>query len=118
MAHEEVANSFLVDPAAVLKAPEPKIAGDGLRWATPIEEKISRQLDDTTLRSLRVIDKALAGTLDLGDVEQRAVLSLASTVLGAWSRWQQTQTARWGLQMRSQELGARPVAARLVERTQ
>jgi hypothetical protein len=118
MAHEEVANSFLVDPAAVLNGPQPKIVGEGLPWGTPIEEKISQQLDDTTLRSLRLIDKALGGSIDLGDTEQRARLGLASAVLGAWSRWQQTQTNRMGLQMRSQELGARPVVARLAERTQ
>ena len=118
MAHEEVANSFLVDPAAVLKAPAPQIVGDGLPWSTPIEDKISAQLDDTTLRSLRLIDKALGGSIDLGDVEQRTRLSLASTVLSAWSRYQQTTTAREGLAMRRSEMEARPVMARMAERSQ
>lgn len=114
----DIGQSFLVDPVAPLSAPNPKVIEPGLPPGTPIEEKISQQLDETTLRSLRLIDKALGGGLDLGDTAQRTRLGLASSVLGAWSRWQQTQTARWALQMRVQDVTARPVTARLAERNQ
>ena len=117
MSGEMIGQTFLVDPVAPLTGPMPKV-GEGLPQGTPIEDKISQQLDETTLRSLRLIERALDGKIDLGDTDQRARLGLASAVLGAWSRWQQTQTARWALQMRVQDVSARPVMARLAERSQ
>jgi hypothetical protein len=114
---ELIGQSFLVDPAAPLTGPAPKIP-DGLPQGTPIEERLGVQLDETALRALRLIDQALSGKVDLGEQDQRTRLGLASSVLGAWSRYQQTQTARWALQMRSQEFAARPVASRLIERAQ
>lgn len=113
----EIGQSFLVDPVAPLTGPNPKII-EGLPQVSPIEERISQQLDETTLQSLKLIGKALSGNVDLGDTSQRTRLGLASSVLGAWSRWQQTQTARWALQMRVQDVNARPLTASLAERSQ
>ena len=99
MSDRMVGQTLLVDPADPLHAPQPKYMGH-LPIALPPAAKISAEIDEATLAGLRIIKDAFRRKLDLDEKTNRLLLGAATAVLGNWARWQQTQTARWALQIR------------------
>ena len=55
---------------------------------------ITKHLDTATEESLLFLTKALRGVVRMDEPENRALLGAATSTVGAWSRYQATESAR------------------------
>lgn len=58
------------------------------------KSKITNHLDTATEESLLFLTKAFRGAVRMDEPENRALLGAASSTVGAWSRYQATESAR------------------------
>lgn len=57
-------------------------------------ENIKSSLDEATNESLLFLTRAFRGSIDLADNKNARLLGAATATVGAWSRHEQTQSAR------------------------
>lgn len=90
---------------------EEQVSKEGVVVVT--NNKVSEHLDTATEESLIFLTKAFRGAVRMDESENRVLLGAASATVGAWSRWQATQSAQRQTEvalanMAARDLGGKP----------